>query len=710
MNTPNTHKVISFCLWGDEPRYTIGAIRNAQLAAQYYSGFACWFYVHDSVPETVRNTLKEMENVVLIERTGVIKPNRFMAWRFEPYDDPNVELFISRDTDTRILEREVLAVYDWINSDKKVHIMRDSPCHYPVMLGGMFGMKRMPSTQSFNMKVEIDKYFDKHNDDDQCFLKNVVYPRIDSVMVHDEIKKYEKNCRDFSCKWGTDFRFVGGYVYEDESQSEEYKQVQKNYLTANLPHRISDAVPIKYCIISSDMNKAYYDFYPVVKQAWEKLGIETVFLLISNEIPVSLKRYCKDIVLFPPIDGVHTAFQAQCIRILYPCLIKTTNAVITSDIDLVPFQSRFFNKQVSNRDFLVFRDCISNFAQYPICYCAATPGAWKEVFQIETSKDIVDTIIKWYSAISDYKVSSPSSLGWACDQIMLFVKVNNASLSKKINLIKLVDENTEFKRHDRDEPFDGTKKFTDFHMPRPFSKYKQYIHAILAPTVPCIDSVFIVHYKKLKERREMMNKQLYNEMIYENYEVNWIDNFDREDLTKEDIQTNYRYRSELLPRGVTLGEIANGMCHNYIIESIAAREDDVCLILEDDAVLKPNFLRNLNSLLRKVPSDWEILTLGGPYHDEYLRINNDHTSPIVEVKPYQHDIVCTTVVCYLMKNKLARRIVNHSLFKPFSFPIDETLKWILPSIDAKIYWSQPWLAYEGTKTGLFVSSFPERGF
>ena len=31
--------IISFCLWGDNPIYTIGAIRNAELAQEIYPGF-----------------------------------------------------------------------------------------------------------------------------------------------------------------------------------------------------------------------------------------------------------------------------------------------------------------------------------------------------------------------------------------------------------------------------------------------------------------------------------------------------------------------------------------------------------------------------------------------------------------------------------------------------------------------------------------------
>ena len=51
-------KVISFSLWGDDPKYTIGAIRNAELAKTVYPGWVPRFYcAKNSVPENIINQL-----------------------------------------------------------------------------------------------------------------------------------------------------------------------------------------------------------------------------------------------------------------------------------------------------------------------------------------------------------------------------------------------------------------------------------------------------------------------------------------------------------------------------------------------------------------------------------------------------------------------------------------------------------------------------
>ena len=46
-------KIISFSLWGDNPKYTIGAINNAKLSQSIYPDWICRFYCGKSVPEEI---------------------------------------------------------------------------------------------------------------------------------------------------------------------------------------------------------------------------------------------------------------------------------------------------------------------------------------------------------------------------------------------------------------------------------------------------------------------------------------------------------------------------------------------------------------------------------------------------------------------------------------------------------------------------------
>jgi hypothetical protein len=57
-------------------------------------------------------------------------------FRFLVMLDPNVDVFISRDTDSVILRREVDAVDEWLRSNYTFHVMRDHPFHFAAILAG----------------------------------------------------------------------------------------------------------------------------------------------------------------------------------------------------------------------------------------------------------------------------------------------------------------------------------------------------------------------------------------------------------------------------------------------------------------------------------------------------------------------------------------------------------------------------------------------
>jgi protein O-GlcNAc transferase len=172
--------IISFCLWGNDPKYTIGAIRNAERAKQIYPGWDVWMYIADDVPD---NTIKELEHndcVIINMGEGNWKG---MFWRFLPGCDPNIT-FISRDTDSRLSMREKYAVDEWIASDKDFHIMRDHPYHKTEILGGMWGARN-------GIVKDIDTWMNEYEKGDfwqvdQNFLREVVYPKVkDNCIVHD---------------------------------------------------------------------------------------------------------------------------------------------------------------------------------------------------------------------------------------------------------------------------------------------------------------------------------------------------------------------------------------------------------------------------------------------------------------------------------------------------------------------------------------------
>lgn len=183
-------KIISYSLWGNKKKYTIGAIKNAQNNLLIYPEFISRFYVDLTVPKDILYSLEDLPNTEVILRS-TIGDWRFSLQRFLPFSEKDVQCFLSRDCDSRCSLREKNAVDVWLKSDKNFHIMRDHPYHggFPI-LAGMFASKG-------GIIEEIEELIQKENlldtyHSDQIFLQKYVYPKIkNNCIIHDEF--FEKS-------------------------------------------------------------------------------------------------------------------------------------------------------------------------------------------------------------------------------------------------------------------------------------------------------------------------------------------------------------------------------------------------------------------------------------------------------------------------------------------------------------------------------------
>lgn len=171
-------RVVSYSLWGKNPLYTEGALRNAEECVFTYPGWECWMYCDDNVPHRVIEELSGHSHVTVINIHGVDNRGRF--WRFYPCSDCNVELFISRDVDSRLSEKEAKAVDDWVRSGKLAHSMHDSRFHRSVFMAGMCGFRHevMPDIVELVVKFAQSHKITYHSD--QEFLRDIIFPRVKS--------------------------------------------------------------------------------------------------------------------------------------------------------------------------------------------------------------------------------------------------------------------------------------------------------------------------------------------------------------------------------------------------------------------------------------------------------------------------------------------------------------------------------------------------
>lgn len=215
-------KIISFSLWGNNPKYTIGAIRNAELTNTIFNGWISRFYCGLSVPMNIIDKLRCIDNceVIIMDVSGNLDG---AFWRFNAISDNDVDVIISRDCDSRLGSREKDAVDEWLNSDKLFHIMRDHPCHGIEILAGMWGVKS-PLLKNMN---DLVVNYNKNNfyQDDQIFLKNIIYPLVkDQSIIHDEFFNYNINKKQFPNK-RDGLAFVGEIFDENENPIMEHRKM-----------------------------------------------------------------------------------------------------------------------------------------------------------------------------------------------------------------------------------------------------------------------------------------------------------------------------------------------------------------------------------------------------------------------------------------------------------------------------------------------------
>lgn len=206
-------KYISYSLWGDNKVYTYGVIENVLDANKYYKDWVVRVHYNDTVPSNIIDWLKIQDNVEVVYHPGTKKKASNTLWRFEDLFIKDA-ITIVRDADSRITQREVDCVNEWLNSNKDFHIVRDHQHHTCPIIAGAFGCKNncleyigiptgarninSPPLQFVPGLELMTNFIQNLSEDrdvyivDQMFLFIYVYPYIaNKSMVHCSHNAYE---------------------------------------------------------------------------------------------------------------------------------------------------------------------------------------------------------------------------------------------------------------------------------------------------------------------------------------------------------------------------------------------------------------------------------------------------------------------------------------------------------------------------------------
>lgn len=221
--------IVAYSLWGNHPMYWRGAIRNIEQVKKYFPGWICRFYIDKNSDQNLIETIKgDNVEVILVDSKDSFHG---MFWRFWASEEEEVDVFLSRDCDSRFSDREVSAINDWLDSDKDFHIMRDHPYHNVPVLGGMWGC-RNGLMRKINLTEKI-KQWGKYERKgiDQEFLGQVIYPLVKKTAIeHSEFGlNYGGETKPFPIE-RKDYEFVGDVFDENDNRNPDYWVMIKNHM------------------------------------------------------------------------------------------------------------------------------------------------------------------------------------------------------------------------------------------------------------------------------------------------------------------------------------------------------------------------------------------------------------------------------------------------------------------------------------------------
>ena len=117
-----------------------------------------------------------------------------------------------------------------------------------------------------------------------------------------------------------------------------------------------------------------------------------------------------------------------------------------------------------------------------------------------------------------------------------------------------------------------------------------------------IDKIYVINLLSDKKRLNVIDNSL-NKL-----NLNYIrfDAINGKYITPDDNKKYFKKKNKL-----SKSQKGCALSHIKLWEHIHYNNDDVILILEDDSIIPNNFTKNLNTYIKELPNDWDMILLGG---------------------------------------------------------------------------------------------------
>jgi len=193
-----------------------------------------------------------------------------------------------------------------------------------------------------------------------------------------------------------------------------------------------------------------------------------------------------------------------------------------------------------------------------------------------------------------------------------------------------------------------------------------------------IEKIYVCHYKKLTDRKNIIIKQFKNHNI-DDYE--FVELFDKDSWDIEYINEHF---PEINKTNLSDGEKSLALKHAWILEDAFNKNYKSVIIFEDDVLLCENFIDKFNSYMIQLPRNWDIGWIGTCCN---LSIPYDGINNV-----YKTDIGsrCTHAFC-VNKNFISK---YYKEFKNINQPSDFYYNYIIKQFNCNNYWFEPALAVQ----------------
>jgi len=207
-----------------------------------------------------------------------------------------------------------------------------------------------------------------------------------------------------------------------------------------------------------------------------------------------------------------------------------------------------------------------------------------------------------------------------------------------------------------------------------------------------VDKIFITHHKPLKNRKKILT-----DYFGDRIDVEWIELYPPEEVSanysrlvgsftidpaaKAVCQGQYTYYPNA-GKMVTIPELSLYLKHKYAFEQQLEHNYNRILLLEDDALLPPDFDVFFNKCIAEFDQlDADLLFLGSCCDIHVENINKDRMVYLNENQ------LTRCAHAYVVDIRCTRKILEH--LHPINWPIDFKLNEIIVIEKLKVCWSEP---------------------